>query len=144
MWQDLLKEVTIFFITSTIVWPQVKQQGGNTAPFINRNYPYSDIIKKWTECLKSSTKVQRYMCFLMGIQLEPVWMVKGRAEEERSWFIRVIDCTSSSFVSEQVQWSPHKAGPKLRQKGTGAVVCMECHPGFRDGGSMAGRLPLLL
>ena len=30
--QDLLKEVAIIFITSTIVWPQVKQQGGNTAP----------------------------------------------------------------------------------------------------------------
>ena len=30
--EDLLKEVTIIFITSTIVWPQVKQQGGNTAP----------------------------------------------------------------------------------------------------------------
>ena len=28
---DLLKEVTIIFITSTIGWPQVKQQGGNTA-----------------------------------------------------------------------------------------------------------------
>ena len=28
---DLFKEVTIVFITSTIVWPQVKQQGGNTA-----------------------------------------------------------------------------------------------------------------
>ena len=28
---DLLKEVTIIFITSTIVWPQVKQQGGNIA-----------------------------------------------------------------------------------------------------------------
>ena len=28
---DLLKEVAIIFITSTIVWPQVKQQGGNTA-----------------------------------------------------------------------------------------------------------------
>ena len=26
----------ISFITSTIVWPQVKQQGGNTAPPINR------------------------------------------------------------------------------------------------------------
>ena len=36
VWQDLLKEVTIFFITSTIVWPQVKQQGGNTALPINR------------------------------------------------------------------------------------------------------------
>ena len=33
---DLSKEVAIFFITSTIVWPQVKQQGGNTAPPINR------------------------------------------------------------------------------------------------------------
>ena len=32
---DLLKEVAIIFITSTIVWPQVKQQGGNTAPPIN-------------------------------------------------------------------------------------------------------------
>ena len=25
--QDLLEEVAIIFITSTIVWPQVKQQG---------------------------------------------------------------------------------------------------------------------
>ena len=25
---DLLKEVSIIFITSTILWPQVKQQGG--------------------------------------------------------------------------------------------------------------------
>ena len=33
---DLLKEVAIIFITSTIVWCQVKQQGGNTAPTINR------------------------------------------------------------------------------------------------------------
>jgi len=28
---DLLKEVAIIFITSTIVWSQVKQQGENTA-----------------------------------------------------------------------------------------------------------------
>ena len=28
---DLLDEAAIFFITSTIAWPQVKQQGGNTA-----------------------------------------------------------------------------------------------------------------
>ena len=33
---DLLKEVTIIFITSPIVWPQVKQEGGNTATPINR------------------------------------------------------------------------------------------------------------
>ena len=33
---DLLKEVTIIFITSTIVWPQVKQQGGNAAPPMKR------------------------------------------------------------------------------------------------------------
>ena len=33
--RDLLKEVTIFFIISIIVWPQVKQQGRNTAPPIN-------------------------------------------------------------------------------------------------------------
>ena len=29
---DLLMEVAIIFITSAIVWSQVKQQGGNTAP----------------------------------------------------------------------------------------------------------------
>ena len=29
--------VTIKFITSTIVWPQVRQQEGNTASPINRN-----------------------------------------------------------------------------------------------------------
>ena len=33
---DLWKEVTIIFITSTIVWSQVKGQGGNTALPINR------------------------------------------------------------------------------------------------------------
>ena len=33
---ELLKEVAIIFITSSIVWPQVKQQGGNTALPINR------------------------------------------------------------------------------------------------------------
>ena len=33
---DLLKEVTIIFITSTIVWPEVKQKGGNTALPFNR------------------------------------------------------------------------------------------------------------
>ena len=32
---DLLKEFAIIFITSTIVWSQVKQQGENTAPSIN-------------------------------------------------------------------------------------------------------------
>ena len=32
---NLLKEVVIIFIT-TIVWSQVKQQGGTTAPPINR------------------------------------------------------------------------------------------------------------
>ena len=28
---DLLKEITIIFITSTMVWSQIKQQRGNTA-----------------------------------------------------------------------------------------------------------------
>jgi len=40
----ILKEVTIIFITSTIVWAQVKQQGGNTAPPINRK-----LDEKFTE-----------------------------------------------------------------------------------------------
>ena len=35
-----LKEVAIIFITSTIVGSQVKQQGGNTAPPINRKLDY--------------------------------------------------------------------------------------------------------
>ena len=35
---DLLKEVPIIFITSTTVWPQVKQQGGNTAPPFIENW----------------------------------------------------------------------------------------------------------
>ena len=34
--QDLLKEVAIVFITPTIVCSQVKRQGGDTAPPINR------------------------------------------------------------------------------------------------------------
>ena len=33
---DLLKEVAIFFITSTIVWTQVKYQGGKTDLPFNR------------------------------------------------------------------------------------------------------------
>ena len=32
--RDLLKEVAIIFFTTTIVWPQVKQQGGNTSVFL--------------------------------------------------------------------------------------------------------------
>ena len=41
---DLLNEVTIIFITSTIVWSQVKQQGRNTTPPINRklNWRFAD------------------------------------------------------------------------------------------------------
>ena len=34
--QNPLKEVSIIFITSTSVWPQVKQQEVDTAPPINR------------------------------------------------------------------------------------------------------------
>ena len=37
---DLLKEGAIIFITSTMVWSQVKQQGGNTALPINRKLDY--------------------------------------------------------------------------------------------------------
>ena len=33
---DLLKEVAIIFLTSTIVWSKVKKQGGNISPPINR------------------------------------------------------------------------------------------------------------
>ena len=34
--QTILNEVAFTFITSTIVWPQVKQQGGDIALHINR------------------------------------------------------------------------------------------------------------
>ena len=34
--QVLLKEVAITIITPIIVWPQIKQQGGNTVLLINR------------------------------------------------------------------------------------------------------------
>ena len=37
---DLLKEVAIISITSTRVWPQVKQQGRNTGLLINRKLDY--------------------------------------------------------------------------------------------------------
>ena len=33
---DLLKQVSIIFITSTILWSQIKQQGGNTTLALNR------------------------------------------------------------------------------------------------------------
>ena len=33
---DLLKEITVIFITSTIVWPQVNNKEGNTALPISR------------------------------------------------------------------------------------------------------------
>ena len=36
--QDLLKEVTIFFISSTVVWSQVKQQGENTRDDCTRGH----------------------------------------------------------------------------------------------------------
>ena len=34
--EDLVMEVTVIFIVSTIVGSQVKRQGGNTAPLTNR------------------------------------------------------------------------------------------------------------
>ena len=43
---DLLKEVAIISITSTIVWPQVKQQGGNTDKPINRKLDLKVTEKK--------------------------------------------------------------------------------------------------
>ena len=36
---NLFKEVAIIFITSTIVWPQVKQQGGNRENWIKEHGP---------------------------------------------------------------------------------------------------------
>ena len=36
---DLLKEVANIIITSTIVWPQVKQQGGNRENWIKEHGP---------------------------------------------------------------------------------------------------------
>ena len=41
--RDLLKEVTIIFISSTIVWLLVKKQGGNTALLSTENW----IIEHW-------------------------------------------------------------------------------------------------
>ena len=41
-------------------------------------YSCRGTTKRGRECLKISTKVQRYMYFLMGIGLEPVWKVEGR------------------------------------------------------------------
>ena len=38
--QDLLQDVAIIFITPTIVWSQVKQQEGNTAPPTNRKFDW--------------------------------------------------------------------------------------------------------
>lgn len=37
------------------------------------------------------------------------------------------------LVSEQMQWSQHKAGPKQQEKGNDVVVCLECHPGLGIG-----------
>lgn len=47
------------------------------------------------------------------------------------------------LVSEQVQWSRHKAGPKQPKKGSDVVVCLECHPGLGIGEIWACRLCLL-
>ena len=40
---DLFKDIAFIFITFIIVWPQVKQQGVNTAPSINRKF--NNLIK---------------------------------------------------------------------------------------------------
>ena len=50
--QDLLKKVPIFFITSTIVWSQVKQQGENTALPSNRDLD-CPVIQNWSKDLPS-------------------------------------------------------------------------------------------
>ena len=51
--QDPLKEVTIVFITSTIVWSRVKL-GGNTAPPINRKLDYKFTEHQFSSVLSDS------------------------------------------------------------------------------------------
>ena len=41
---DLLKEVTIIFITSTIVWPPVKQKGEGTQPRLSTENWIKDLL----------------------------------------------------------------------------------------------------
>ena len=42
--RNLLKEVTIIFITSTIVWPQVKQQGREHSPTHQQKNGNKDLL----------------------------------------------------------------------------------------------------
>ena len=78
---DLLKEVAIFFITSTIVWTQVKQQGGNTA--------LPNLIENWIKDLLSMappirTRSSFLQSFPSGNSYKPLTHICQREERMKT------------------------------------------------------------
>ena len=110
--QDLSKEVTIIFITSTIVWSQVKQQEGNIAPPINRKLDYrsnQSILKEISpeyslEGLMLKLKLQ-YLGHLMRradslgktLMLGKIEGRRRRGRQRMRWLDGIIDSTDMSM-----------------------------------------------
>ena len=56
---DILKEVSIILITSTIVWPQVKQQGGGTQPCHSTENWIKDLLSMaWSSWSTKESEMQ--------------------------------------------------------------------------------------
>ena len=110
--QNFLKEVTIIFITSTIVWSQVKQQEGNIAPPINRKLEYrsnQSILKEISpeyslEGLMLKLKLQ-YLGHLMRradslgktLMLGKIEGRRRRGWQRMRWLDGIIDSTDMSL-----------------------------------------------
>ena len=85
--RDLLKQVTIIFITSTIVWPQVKQQGGNTA------------------CPSTENWIKDLLSMVLPIRTRPSFPSVSLSHQEAS--ISILSFSIRGSVSQSVQSLSH-------------------------------------
>ena len=110
---ELLKEVAIIFITSTIVWSQVKQHGGNTALPINRKLdwdllsmaPPTRTIPSFPQSQSlSSASFHRYL----------IYSSEGRHNENHNCIklIKLITWTTALFNSMKL-WAMPCRPPKM-------------------------------
>ena len=78
--QDVLKEVTIIFLTSTLVSSQVKQQGGKTVPYINRNR-ITDLLSM-ALAIRTRPSFPHSQSLTSGSLQKPLVLMRGQTHNE--------------------------------------------------------------
>ena len=79
---ELLKEVSIIFITSTIVWPQVKKQGGNT-PHWSTEYWIED-LHSMAPPIRTRPSIPLSQSLPSGSFHKPLVLIHQRAERMKT------------------------------------------------------------